>query len=412
MNLAQISPDSARWSMLLLADENPFPAYEELRKRGEVVWDPGMNCWLVLSHGVCKTIESDEATYRILRIDALPLAFEIFGDNPQNPVQIGSVVGGEHARMRRLYLKLLGPALMPQYRVEHVLPVISHLIDRFAERGSAELASELAYELSNRVMGSLFGLRWKDQELMAEIDRWHKDFSACAGRGYLDEGTNRKGKLASAELNNLYRPLVAERREKRGIDFISQIWTLAQEEYGQDIPEDHILAFVRDIEIGAADTTSNAIANAIYLFLSDPAMRKAVSEDQEATLNLFVEETLRLFGSVQWRFRKANRDVCIGGAEIKKDDVICVLHAAANRDPEHYACPHMMDLKRKPPTDHLAFNVGPRICLGMHLARLMIRETLKALITRFPNLRLDQSREPPRFRAFSHRSFAPLHVKF
>ncbi|MGY3488030.1 cytochrome P450 [Bradyrhizobium sp. USDA 4011] len=399
--------------MLSLADEDPFPAYEELRKRGEVVWDPGMNCWLALSYNVCKTIETDEATYRILRVDAPPLTFEIFGDIPENPVQIASVVGDEHARLRRFYMKFLGPALMPQYRAEHVLPVIDHLIDRFAERGGAELASELAFEVSNLVMGSLFGLSWKDEALMAEMSRWHDDLSACAGRGYVDEEMNRRGKLASAGLNKALRPLVAERREKRGTDFISQMWTYAQEEYGRDISEDHILAFVRELEVGAAETTSNAIANAIYLFLSDPAMHEAVLEDQEATLNLFVEESLRLLGSTQWRFRKANRDVTIGGASIKKDDLICSLHAAANRDPEHYgSCPHMVSLERKPPTDHLVFNVGSRICLGMHFARLLIRETLKALIMRFPDLRLDQSKEPPRFRHFSHRSFAPLHVKF
>ncbi|MGY4473579.1 cytochrome P450 [Bradyrhizobium sp. USDA 3364] len=398
--------------MLSLADEDPFPAYEELRKRGEIVWDPGMNCWLALSYGVCRAIETDEQNYRILPTDAPRWTFEIKGDIPENPVQIGYVVGDEHVRMRQFYLKFLSPALMPKYRVEHVVPVINHLIDLFVKRGSAELASELALEVPNRVMGSLFGLCWKDEELMAEISRLHDDIVPCIGRKYADEDLNRKAKLASAKLNEIYRPLVAKRKEERGSDFISQVWTCAQEEYGQDVSEDHVLALVRELELGAADTTSNAVANAIYLFLSDPVMHKAVSEDQGATLNLFVEEVLRLLGSVQWRFRKANRDVFIGGVTIKSDDVICLLHAAANRDPEHYACPHTMDLQRKPPTDHLAFNVGPRICLGMHLARLMIRETLKTLFTRLPNVRLDQGKEPPRFRAFSHRSFGPLHVKF
>ncbi|WP_342723860.1 cytochrome P450 [Bradyrhizobium sp. B097] len=409
MSTASILPSSAEWSMLSLADRDPFSTYDELRRRGKVVWDPGMDSWLVLSYDICRAIETDEATYRILPVDAPAVTFEIKGDLARTGVS--SLVGEEHARMRRFYLKLLSPAHMPAYRVGHVLPAVNHLIDLFAGKGSAELASQLAFEVPNRVMGSLFGLPWKDDALMADVSQWHKDIVASLGVKYANDELNRKALRASAELNRLFVPLILERKNRRGNDLISELWTRAEAEYGE-VGVDHLVGIVRELVIGAGETTANAIANAIYLFLSDPGLHDAVTRDQEGTLNAFVEEVLRLFGSVQWRFRKANRDVTLAGAEIKKDDIICLLHAAANRDPEHFACPHMADLKRTPPTDHLAFNVGPRICLGMHLARLLIRETLKALIARLPNLRLDPTKEPPTFRAFSHRSYGPLHVVF
>ncbi|OKO68021.1 hypothetical protein AC628_37170 [Bradyrhizobium sp. NAS96.2] len=393
--------------MMSLADNDPFPAYDLLRKRGHVVWDPGMNCWLVLSYDICKLIESDEGTYRVLADDAPAFVYEIKGGR----TAATSLVGDEHARMRRLYLKLFSPAMMPQYRVEHVLPVMNYIIDSFAEKGGAELGTQMADRLPNLVMGSLFGLPWKDDMLMDRVSRWHKDLTVWFGMKYVGEEVNRKARSAANELTKLFLPLVLERKEKRGSDFISQIWSRAPEDWGEVSPAD-VISIVRDIELGAGDTTANAISNAIYLFLSDPAMHEAVSRDQHGALNAFVEETLRLLGSVQWRFRKADRDVSLAGAAVKKGDMICLLHAASNRDPEHFTCPHMIDLSRKPPTDHLAFNVGPRICVGMHLARLLMRESLKVLIARFPNLRLDPAKEAPRFRAFSHRSFGPLHVTF
>ncbi|OKO78833.1 hypothetical protein AC628_12585 [Bradyrhizobium sp. NAS96.2] len=393
--------------MLSLADKDPFPTYDLLRKRGQVVWDPGMNCWLVLSYNICKVIESDEKTYRILAEDASPFVYEIKGGR----TAATSLVGEEHARMRRLYLKLLSPTLMSQYRVEHVLPVINYIIDGFAEKGSAELVTQLADRVPNLVMGSLFGLPWKDDALMDQVSEWHKDLTVWFGMKYLGEEVNRKARVAANELNKVFLPLILERREKRGNDFISQIWSRAPEDWGE-VDVDDVVTIVRDLEIGAGDTTANAIANAVYLFLSDPAMHEAVSKDQQGALNAFVEETLRLFGAVQWRFRRADRDVPLAGAEVRKGDTICLLHAASNRDPEHYACPHMIDLNRKLPTDHLAFNVGPRICVGMHLARLLMRECVKVLIARLPNLHLDPAKEAPHFRAFSHRSFGPLHVLF
>ncbi|KHL04547.1 hypothetical protein LK10_04645 [Sinomonas humi] len=366
-----------------------------------------MNCWLVLAYDLCKLIESDEGTYRIAVSDAPPLSFEIKGGR----TGVSSLLGDEHTRMRRLYLKLLGPKLMPQYRDEHVIPVINDAVDRFIGRGEAELVGEFSEVVPARIMASMFGLPWREDKLIEDISRWHQDIVTWIGRGYSGEEFTRKAKLASDELNNLFRPLVLERGDKRGTDIISRIWTDAPEHYGP-VGVDEVMAIVRDIAIGAGETTSHAIANAAYLFLSDRVLHEAVSRDPEGALNAFVEETLRSLGSVQWRFRVANSDVSLGGAEIKENDLICLLHAAANRDPDHYACPHALDLNRKSPADHLAFNVGPRVCLGMWLARLKMRESLKVFISRLPDMRLDPTKEAPTFRSFSHRHFGPLHVKF
>ncbi|KRR29613.1 hypothetical protein CQ13_38460 [Bradyrhizobium retamae] len=392
--------------MLSLADKDPFTTYDVLRERGPIIWDPGMKCWIVLRYDICKMIESDDETYAALTPLEDSLSLEIRGGRPA----VSTLTGEEHTRMRRLYLKLLGPRVMPQYRDEHIIPVVNYVIDRFAEKRSAELFDELVEPLPPRIMASLFGLPWKDDALMADIAEWNQDMVAWIYNKSSEELT-RKAKRASGELNRLFLPLVLERREKRGSDFISQIWTRAPEDWGE-VSVNDVMAIVRDASLGAGDTTTNAIANMIYLFLSQPAVREAVTKDQGHALNALVEETLRLLGALQWRFRKVNRDVSIAGTSIKKDELVCLLHAAANRDPQHYACPHVVDLKRKTPTDHLSFNVGSRICPGMFLARLKMRECMKALIRRFPELHLDPSKEAPRFLGFSHRRYSPLHVAF
>ncbi|WP_271610854.1 cytochrome P450 [Bradyrhizobium sp. CCBAU 21360] len=407
MNASSIPPSSSQWSMLSLANVDPFPSYDELRKRGPIVWDPGMNCWLSLSYDTCKVIESDESTYRIVPADLPEWMIAIRGGKAGLSTQIGE----GHARMRRLYLKLFGAAAMPQYRNEHVLPVINYNIDRFAHQGRAELFSQLAELIPIRVIFSLCGLPWKDDDFVERMLETNKDIIAWIGMAHSGDELTRKAKLSSDETNKILLPYVLERRGGRGSDLISQIWARAPDDYGEVGP-DEVLAITRDAIGAAGHTTMHGLTNSIYLFLSDPALREAVTRDQEGALNALVEEALRTLGSPQWRFRKANREVSLGGVTIKKDDLICLLHAAANRDPEHYTCPHAVDLKRKRVNDHLAFNVGPRLCAGMPLARLEIRECLKVLISRFPNLRLDPSKESPRFVGFSHRSFSPLHVLF
>ncbi|MCK1509364.1 cytochrome P450 [Bradyrhizobium sp. 18] len=352
-------------------------------------------------------IESDEGTYRIVPADLPDWMIAIRGGRAGLSTQVGE----GHPRMRRVYLKLFGAAAMPQYRDEHVLPVINYNIDRFADSGRAELFSQLAEVIPIRVIFSLCGLPWKDDAFVERMLAANKDIIAWIGMGHSGDELTRKAKIASDETSRMLFPYVLDRRDGRGNDLISRVWARAADDYGE-IGADDVLAIAKDVIGAAGHTTMHGLANSIYLFLSDSALREGVTTDQEGALNALVEEALRTLGSPQWRFRKANREVSLGGVTIKKDDSICLLHAAANRDPEHYTCPHAVDLNRKRVNDHLAFNVGPRVCAGMPLARLEIRECLKLLINRLPNLRLDPSEEPPRFLGFSHRSFSPLHVLF
>ncbi|WP_164940752.1 cytochrome P450 [Bradyrhizobium zhanjiangense] len=182
---------------------------------------------------------------------------------------------------------------MPRYRDKHVIPVINDAIDRFASRGSAELVRELADEVPSRVMGSLFDLPWRGDALMANIFRWHRDIVACVGMKYTGEQLTRKAKAASDELNQVLLPRVLERRGNRGDDFISWFWSRAEEEYGE-VGVEVVLAHTRELALGAGETTANAIANTIYLLLSEPAVRETVTKDQEGALSALVEETLRL----------------------------------------------------------------------------------------------------------------------
>lgn len=398
------SPD---WSMLSLANEEPFEAYDELRKRGPVVWDPGMNCWLAVSYDACKIIETDEVSFQILYADIDEKVREINGGT----TGITVLTGEKHAAMRRVFLKMLSPASIEKYRAAHVLPVINDAINRFQQRGSAELVEEYAQAIPERVMASLFGLPWQDDALVKQIAQWHKDIVAWVGMAHVPGELMIKAQLASDRLNELFLPIVIERQKNRGDDFISALWTQGEKDYpGFGVTE--ALHNTREAAVGAGETTANAIANAVYIYLTEPHVREALMTRQEAPLNTFVEETLRLLGSLQWRFRVAARDATVLGVDIKKSDLICNLHAAANRDPSHYVCPHAIDLARSAPTDHLALNVGPRLCVGMHLARMLIREGMTALVERLPDLQLDTSKEKPTFRNFSHRSYGPLNVKF
>ena len=66
---------------------------------------------------------------------------------------------------------------------------------------------------------------------------------------------------------------------------------------------------------------------------------------------------------------------------------------AANRDPDVFDQPDILDLTRKP-NRHLVFGTGIHNCLGVQLARQEGRIALRSFADRFPNVSLVDG-EPP-----------------
>jgi cytochrome P450 PksS len=100
------------------------------------------------------------------------------------------------------------------------------------------------------------------------------------------------------------------------------------------------------------------------------------------------------------------------GQTIRQGELLYLSLGAANRDPEMFSEPDRFDVGR---TDnrHLAFGVGPHLCLGMTLARRELEVSLGRLARQLPRLRFDAER-PARRRADSllFRGLEALPVRF
>ena len=93
--------------------------------------------------------------------------------------------------------------------------------------------------------------------------------------------------------------------------------------------------------------------------------------------------------------RAVREDCEIGGQCIRKGQLVVVVLAAANRDPDHFPDPDRLDLGRGD-NHHLAFAQGNHFCLGSQLARLETEIAIGTLLRRFPDLSGDP--EPPAWR--------------
>lgn len=134
------------------------------------------------------------------------------------------------------------------------------------------------------------------------------------------------------------------------------------------------------------DTTANMLALGTFALLSHPAQPAAWRADPALT-DRAVEELLRYLTVAKTFMRTALEDVELGGRTIEAGTTVILSYHTANRDPERFADPHVLDLGREN-GGHLAFGHGIHQCLGQQLARVEMRVAFPALLSRFPTLRL------------------------
>jgi len=379
----------------------PWDDFAELRAAG-VTWDEPAAGWVVPDYVGVKQVFADEARF------TKPVRFrEIWGRS-----HLSSLDGEEHKRVRRWWQRIFTPKQAEAWRTALVRPVVAGTLDRFVDRGAADLVEDYARQVPIRVIAAIVGLPWRDDEWLEEY-RHHNDMiqNYMFANPFAADGEELARALRSrARMNEMLSPYVEARRDAPTDDIISRLW-IDGPELLPGWSEDDVFDTVRNIFFGGTDTTKHALCNALVLLLRNPDLEARLRQDGKEVLDRFVEESLRLNGLVQFRARIAAEETVIGDRAVGKGDTVYAVLASGNRDPAHYERPDEVDLERRSPRDHVAFGFGPTTCLGAPLARVELQEMLVQLLDRATDIKLVDGAEP-QFQPGHLRSYAPLPVTF
>ena len=306
----------------------------------------------------------------------------------------------EHGQARRFLQQVFSPGAVRQWNDRVIRPVIDELIGKFAGRGSAELVGEFTRRFPFDIVCRLLDLPSEDVELFQKL----AVTQTFAITPYVEEAMEAGGNLAE-----YFRCLVDQRRKRPGADLISQL--IATEIDGEVLEEEILIAFLRHILNASADTSFRTTGCLLVALLSDPHALAEVRANRNL-VPVAIEEALRWEGPVASNFRTLTRDHTLGGVALKAGAVIYVAQGSANRDETYFTDPDRFDLHRSRNMRHFGFGGGPHICVGMHLARLQIREAVIRLLARLPELRLDPAFPPPVIKGFHFRAPPELRVVF
>ena len=348
---------------------------DTLRAHGPVV--PvryhGETTWLILAYEELAAAFADDETFpsrEIYERHSLP----VMGKTIQ------CMAGDEHRRNRALVSHAFRPALMRR-AVETLLePLAEELIDRFAERGEADLVPEFARRFPFLAITRLLGIPVADEDRLLEWAQKLIEFP------WDPEGALR----GSREFTSYLRALVAERRAKRGEDLVSELANL--ELNGERLADEEIFSFFRLLFPAGSDTTYKSLGSLLAAVLARPDVAE-LARSSPAAIPAIVDEGLRYEPPVALLPRACGKDVHWAGVHIAAGAPLLYGIAAANRDPAVFADPHRFDPARKA-NRHLTFGHGLHFCLGSHLARRELEVGLAALLRRLPELALADAEMP------------------
>jgi cytochrome P450 len=353
------------------ADANAV--YERLRKLwgsvAPVDLEPGVPAWLVLGHAEAVGVLRDDRTFvkdpSIWRGHAENLLGPQSGLHlvlPRSPKPtLADADGVKHTRMRPPVDDALSQ--VDEARAGAITRrLCGMLIDRFQDRGRADLVAEYAAVVPFLVLSELDGLQPDQAQRLQEITRAVFESGASA-------------RERTVELLEIVTGHIAHSRRLGTTDIAGVL--AVHDNFESDLERAQTLTAVT---LAANESLLAWVAQTLVLMLTDPRFSHRVSGGR-----LHIDDAL---DEVLWRSttnpnlmpRFATREVVIGDKLIERGEAVVVGVHAANHDPL---------VQSDDPWDtvgnraYLSFGAGPHRCpaprLGRVIARIAVAELLQRL---------------------------------
>ncbi|MEH2138814.1 cytochrome P450 [Nostoc sp.] len=339
---------------------NPYPWMAKMRQEAPAFYDPEQQAWMVFRYSDVKRALSEWKTFSSIL--------------PKPPEQKDFTQGlpfsdpPKHQSLRAIVQKVFTPR-----RIEALAPRITELthelLGQMKQHEQVDLIQAFSSPLPIVVIAEILGIPLDER----------KDFK------HWSDGILASDLTAIQNMADYFRQLLKKRESHPGQDLISDL--IAAYEEGEKLTGQEVLDFCILLLTAGNETTTNLITNTIWCLHEYPDQNQRLRNDL-SLLPGAIEEVLRYYSPITFLNRFTQVETQIGDQTIPAGQVVHPWLASANRDEHQFENADRFIIDRDP-NEHVAFGNGIHFCLGAPLSRLEAKIGLKALLSEFPNLRVD-----------------------
>ncbi|MFF7558227.1 cytochrome P450 [Streptomyces olivaceus] len=369
--------DLLNWDFI----QDPYLTYREMRTgtgpRRLVIktLSTGLRSWLVTEYSDVRRLLADPRLSKSAAGAAPIIAKHSTEDVSGASITSDSMLFSDppqHSRLRRMFSRAftMRRTLDLRPRIEELT---DELLDAIPAGSEIDLVESVAMALPIAVIGELLGV---PRAAHHDLRRWNRALTS------VDSEPSEKYQAYMASLD-YFRTLVAQKSKSHdGADDL--INAMIDPENEERFEESELLSTIFLMMNAGYETTANLISSSVYALLKHPEQLELLRGDATLIPNA-VEEFLRYESPLNLStLRYTTEPVEVGDTVVPAGEVVFLALSSANRDPERFAEPDRLDIRRNTAT-HLAFGHGIHHCVGAPLARLEGEIVLARLLDRFPH---------------------------
>jgi cytochrome P450 len=363
----------------------PHRVFDHWRENDPVHWNPANPAYLSRMPG-SSGVKSFWVLTRYKDVQDVSMNQDLFSSHEAGIV-VWALEGQELERNRANFMmmkpadhnavkKVIMPPFMPKSLATlapEIDRIAAEIVSAIAAKGECEFVSEVAARLPIYTFCELMGIPEHLRDQVAEY-----------GNALADVESRSEHSLnPTTGLFALAQELAEEKRRNPDDRLLSAMVN----DTTLNLDPMQINQFVLVFAMAGHETTRSTAAHFIDLMHRHPEQYALLRSDFDAHIDNAIDEVLRYTSTTTNFTRTAMEDTEIGGYPVKKGDNIYLSYAAANRDPIVFEDPHRFDISRANAKRHLAFGVGPHVCIGARLAKMQLRALLKEVVTHIPDIR-------------------------
>lgn len=392
-DISQFDLNAIGWDFIV----NPHPTLHQLRAEAPIHYNPDGSVYLTRYADCLKVYQS-----RAMSSDKTVEFGKKFGQCPLHTHHTTSLVFNDppyHTTVRKLISSAFTPRKLREFE-PLIAQIVDDLLDRVEDKGEIDMIDDFAKVLPTEIISFMLGI---PEDYRAKLRGY-----SLAILGALDPIAPQErldaGNTAVTEFSQVLGELIDHRRanpEGAAQGEVLEALIFGEHE-GHRLTQEELIQNCIFLLNAGHETTTSMIGNAIGTILDNPVQHRDLLDNPDI-INTGVEEFLRVQSPLQIGNRLAGEDIEVSAGVIPQGTYIHTSIAAANRDPEKFEHPDIVDLRRKP-NRHIAFITGIHTCLGSPLARAEAKIAIGRFVARFPKLAENGAREIlplARFRGFT-----------